>query len=90
MAQFLADIAGMLELFAIAAGLALLHRATGEAPARLLKASGWLLLVGGILVGVCTGYYWLKYQSHGEFEGAHAGCPAMMMHGRGAGPMEAH
>lgn len=31
MAQFAADIAGMLELFAIAAGLVLLHRAGKEA-----------------------------------------------------------
>lgn len=85
MAQFLADIAGMLELFAIATGLALLHRASKEAPAKLLKASGWVLLIGGILVALCTGYYWLRYQSRGEFDGAHASCP--MMHDRD--PMEA-
>ncbi len=40
MAQFTADIAGMLELFAIATGLVLLHRAGKEAPAKLLKAAG--------------------------------------------------
>lgn len=33
MAEFLGDIAGMLELFAVAAGLVLLHRASREAPA---------------------------------------------------------
>ena len=32
MPQFLADIAGMLELFAIAAGLVLLHRAAKDGP----------------------------------------------------------
>jgi len=38
-AQFTADIAGTLELFAIAAGLVLLHRAQKEAPAKLLEAA---------------------------------------------------
>lgn len=55
MAQFTADIAGMLEIFAIAAGLVLLHRASKEAPANLLKAAGWVLVVGGVVVGACTG-----------------------------------
>ncbi|MCB9709551.1 MAG: hypothetical protein H6714_12250, partial [Myxococcales bacterium] len=54
MAQFTADIAGMLEIFAIAAGLVLLHRASKEAPANLLKAAGWVLVVGGVVVGACT------------------------------------
>jgi hypothetical protein len=52
MAQFLADIAGMLEVFGIATGLVLLHRASKEAPAKLLKAAGWVLVVGGISVGL--------------------------------------
>lgn len=72
MAQFLADIAGMLELFAIAAGLALLHRAAKDGSARLLKIAGWVLVVGGIAVGLCTGYYWFKYQAQGGFDSASA------------------
>lgn len=85
MAQFLADIAGMLELFAIAAGLVLLHRAAKDGPAKLLKAAGWVLVVGGVAVGLCTTYYWFKYQSRGEFDGAHMGYPKMMR-GQGMGP----
>jgi len=47
MTQFIADIAGMLEVFAIAAALVLLHKASKEAPAKLLKAAGLVLVVGG-------------------------------------------
>ena len=78
MAQFTADIAGMLELFAIAAGLVLLHRASKEAPAKLLKAAGWVLVAGGFVVGVCTTLYWFKYQSRGDFDTVHMGDGGMM------------
>lgn len=84
MAQFTADIAGMLELFAIAAGLVLLHRASKEAPTKLLKAAGWVLVAGGIVVGACTSFYWFKYQSRGEFNTEHMGYPRVM-HGPGTG-----
>jgi hypothetical protein len=70
MAQFLADIAGMLEIFAIAAGLVLLHRAYKDPPAKLLKAAGLVLVIGGIAVGLCTSWYWIKYQAAGEFDSA--------------------
>ncbi len=73
MNQFTADIAGMLEIFAIAGGLVLLHQASKEAPAKLLKAAGWLLIAGGVVVGACTTLYWLKYQSRGAFDSVHMG-----------------
>lgn len=78
MAEFTADIAGMLELFAVAAGLVLLHRASKEAPAKLLTAAGWVLVAGGIGVGACTTFYWFKYLSRGELDTAHMGYPTMM------------
>ena len=68
MAQFLSDIAGMLEIFAVAAGLLLLHRASKEAPARLMKVAAVVLLLGGVAVGLCTASYWFKYQKAGMFE----------------------
>jgi hypothetical protein len=86
MAQFTADIAGMLELFAIAAGLVLLHRAGKEAPAKLLKAAGWVLVAGGIVVGACTTFYWFKYQSRGDFDTVHMDYPGMMGPGMGSMP----
>jgi len=85
MPLFLADIAGMLELFAVAAGLVLLHQASKE-PAKLLTAAGWVLIAGGAVAGGCTSYYWFKYQSRGAFDGAHMGTymdGAGMMHGGG-------
>lgn len=78
MAQFMADIAGMLELFAIAAGLVLLHRAGKEAPAKLLNVAGWALVTGGMVVGACTTFYWFKYRSRGELDSVHMGYPGMM------------
>lgn len=71
MTQFLADIAGMLEVFAVAGGLVLLHRARKES-AGLLKAAGLVLVVGGVAVGLCTSYYWFKYQANGDFDAVHA------------------
>ncbi len=70
MSQFLGDVAGMLELFAIAGGLVVLHLAKKEAPAKLLQTAGWLLIVGGVAGTLCTGYYWFKFQAQGDF--AHA------------------
>lgn len=84
MAQFTADIAGMLEIFAIAMGLVLLHRSKKEAPARLLASAGWVLVIGGVFVGACTSYYWLVYQSRGHFDGAPT-TSATMMHGASTG-----
>ena len=69
MAQFLGDIGSVLELFAIAGGLVLLHVASKES-ARLLKAAGVVLVVGGIAAGVCTMTYWFHYQTTGQFEHA--------------------
>lgn len=78
MAEFLGDIAGMLELFAIATGLVLLHQANKAAPAKLLKLAGWVLVIGGLFVGTCTTYYWLKYQARGDFDSAHMTHTGMM------------
>ncbi|MBK8009840.1 MAG: hypothetical protein IPK13_00695 [Deltaproteobacteria bacterium] len=100
MAQFTADIAGMLEIFAIAAGLVLLHRASKEGPAKLLNAAGWVLIAGGVVVGACTTFYWFKYQSRGDLDSVHMGYPGMMdgagtgmgpgMMGPGMGSMSPH
>ena len=69
MAQFLGDIASVLELFAIAGGLVLLHFARKESSA-LLKVAAIILIVGGILAGACTITYWLHYQASGQFNHA--------------------
>lgn len=87
MAQFLGDIAGILEIVAIAAGFVLLHRARKEAPARLLQVGGWVLVIGGIAVGLCTTYFWFVYQSQGAFDGPYGMGPGMMqIPGGGMGP----
>lgn len=78
MAQFLGDIAWMLELFAIAGGLTLLHTASIENRTKLLKAAGWLLIVGGLGTAVCTGYFWLSYHAQGHFDAAHGHDSTMM------------
>lgn len=79
MAQFLADIAGILEIGAIAAGLVLLYRARADAAAGLLRAAGVVLIVGGVAVGACTTWYWFSYRARGEFATAHMMPAGMMM-----------
>jgi len=78
MTQFVGDIAWMLELFAIAGGLVLFHVASMEPRTKFLKAAGWLLLLAGVGTALCTGYYWLSYQSQGSFDTAHGHTPMMM------------
>ena len=68
MTQFLGDISGMMEIFAIALGLVLLHRAKSESNADLLRAAGWLLVCGGVIIGACTLYYWFMFRSHGMMD----------------------
>lgn len=77
MAVFLGDIAGMLEIFAIAGGLILLHYAAKEG-AKLLRVAGWIMLVGGIVVGACTLFYWFTYNSQNAFDRAHPHAMGMM------------
>ncbi len=97
MAQFTADIAGLLAIFAVAGGLVLFHRASKESPAKFLKAAAWVLVVGGAASGVCTTYYWFSYQGQGHFDAAHH-APAMhgpmgagsMMHGQPGMPSHPH
>lgn len=86
MPEFLGDIAGMLEIFAIALGLVLLHRAARDAAAGLLRVAGFVLVLGGVAVGACTVYYYLSYRSQGTFKTAYMMAPGAMMPGMmGAG-----
>ena len=77
MALFLGDIAGMLEIFAIAGGLILLHFAAKEG-AKLLRIAGWILIAGGIILGACTLFYWFTYNSQGGFDRMHPHAMQMM------------
>ncbi|PIR39764.1 MAG: hypothetical protein COV35_00750 [Alphaproteobacteria bacterium CG11_big_fil_rev_8_21_14_0_20_39_49] len=67
MNQFSADIAGILEIAVIAAGLITLYFA-GKEKSVLLKSAAWLMIVGGIAVGLCTTYWWFTYHKRGYFE----------------------
>ncbi len=89
MAQFLGDLAFLFELFAVAAGLVLLHQARDTAKPGFLRVAAWLLVAGGVGGAACTSYYWLRYQSRGDFDAAHGmtsmpmsgGMPMSGMHG---------
>ncbi len=70
MAQFLGDIAFLAELGLVAAGLVLLHVGR-ERSASLLRAAGWILVVGATATAICTTFFWLRYHRAGEFD--HAG-----------------
>lgn len=67
MGQFSADIAYTLEVALIAAGLIVLHSSLKQ-KAKLLKASAWIMMIGGILGLFCTSYWWLRYHKEGVFD----------------------
>ncbi len=67
MQQFMGDIAAMLEIALIGAGLIVLHFAHKDG-AKLLKSAAYIMLVGGILGLLCTTYYWFKYYQAGVFD----------------------
>lgn len=69
MAQFMGDIAFLLELGLVAAGLVLLHVGR-ERSAALVRTAGWVLVVGATATALCTSYFWLRYHGAGDFDRA--------------------
>ena len=69
MAQFMGDIAFLLELGLVAAGLVLLWIGRLRS-AGLLRAAGWILVVGATATAICTTYFWFRYHQAGEFDHA--------------------
>lgn len=47
----------------------------------LLRLAGYVLVIGGIGTALCTGYYWFRYQSQGQFETAYPAMTRGMMSG---------
>lgn len=80
MAMFIAHIAFVLELMALAAGLVALHYAA-QLRAKLIKGAGILLVVFGAGGLICSGYYAAKYFFMGHYE--HAYEFNMTMEGKG-------
>lgn len=70
MSQFFADFVFLLELVIIAGGMVILHKARRESPAALLRWAGYLLVIGGVVTALCTGYFWFKYHAQGDFDTA--------------------
>lgn len=85
MAQFLGDIAFLLEMALLALGLVLLDRAAKER-AGLVRLAGIVLVTTGILGALCTGYFWFRYYGQGSFDRAYP----PMMHAMGEMPMPMH
>lgn len=68
MAAFLGDIAFLIGILVIAAGLLVLHKASSDPKPKLLKIAGKLLVIAGILTALCTTYFYFKYHLAGELE----------------------
>ncbi|WP_339864777.1 hypothetical protein [Paremcibacter congregatus] len=64
---FLGDIAFILDVLLLAAGLIVYHWATQE-KSQLLKWVAWGMIIIGILAVICTTYYWMSYYQAGVFE----------------------
>lgn len=66
MDQFAGDIAAMLEVALIGAGLVVLYYALKEG-SKLMKTAGYIMIIGGTLGLLCTGYWWFRYHENGVF-----------------------
>jgi len=75
MAEFLGDIAFILESILLVSGLVIYYFAL-EKQSRLLKFTAIVAIVISLLGMLCTGYYWFSYQSQGAFDTAY---PQTMM-----------
>jgi len=67
MAVFLGILSFVLCLIMIAVGLILLHHEKKN-KGGLLKLAAFILIIGGIIFGMNTGYHYLKYHFKGEFD----------------------
>jgi hypothetical protein len=82
MAMFLGEIAFLLSLALIAAGLVLWHQGRqGSAP--LLRVSGGLLVAGAVLAMLCTSYSLVRYRVQGELDHAYPMRPPRVSAGPG-------
>ncbi len=70
MAEFLGDIAFVLESLLLVIGLVIYYFAL-EKQSKLLKFAAAIAVVISLLGMLCTGYYWFSYQSQGAFETAY-------------------
>lgn len=69
MAEFLGDITFMLKFLVLGFGFVLLHLNTKE-PSKYLKWGGRIMVSGALFGLLCTGYFYMKYFTAGEFEHA--------------------
>jgi multisubunit Na+/H+ antiporter MnhB subunit len=57
----------MLELVAIALGLALLQQSKQQTPAKYNATGAWVLIGGGLVLLFITGWYWWAYYAADQF-----------------------
>ena len=69
MAKFLGDIALVLELLTVCGGLLLLSLKGDKGV--LVKVASFILIIGGITLGLCTSYHHFKYHFAGNYENAY-------------------
>lgn len=70
MAQFLGDIAVMLEVLVFGVGAAIWYWGSRER-STLLAFTGGVLVVSAVLGAVCSIYYYLNYHYEGDFKNAY-------------------
>ncbi|MBK24575.1 MAG: hypothetical protein CME70_11325 [Halobacteriovorax sp.] len=70
MAEFLGDIAFMIEILVLGLGLVVIHYGKKE-KSKLLKTSGYLMSIFSILALICTTFFYFKYYFNGDFDSAY-------------------
>ncbi len=89
MAQFLGDIVFILELVTVAAGI-FVFSIGKEKGSSLIKSSALILIIGGVLMAICSTFFYTKYFLQGDFDSVRPtrGMMWNMMNGRmGSGMM---
>jgi len=67
MAVFLGILSFIVCLIMVAVGLILLHHEKKN-KGGLLRSAAYILIIGGIVFGMATGYHYMKYHCKGEFD----------------------
>ena len=70
MAEFLGDIAFMVEILVLGIGLIVIHYGKKE-DSKLVKAAGYIMSVASVFALVCTTYFYFKYYFNGDFDSAY-------------------
>lgn len=70
MAEFLGDIAFMLEILVLGIGLLIIYYGQ-KVNSKLVKFSGYMMSIVSVFALICTTFFYFKYFQNGDFDKAY-------------------